>query len=257
MKTALVFPPQWYPSQPYLALPTLTAYLQAQGHEVEQFDFNVESYDKFLTRGYLEQCVETVRRRLSRTEKTESDREAEPVFREILSDTDYLESVLSEVEDAKNILRDEERFFQFPVYKRGYTTLKVAMKLISYAHYPSRLDLESFFMQGNPEENLEGILSAIRDTDKNPFISMYEDHLLGLSDWTRFGLVGISIIHVGQVIPALTLSRLLREKYPHLHLVIGGSVFARHANILDNKQILFEEIFHSIILFEGEHPLDQ
>ena len=46
MKTALIFPPQWFPSQPYLALPTLTAYLQHHGHAVDQFDFNIESYEQ-------------------------------------------------------------------------------------------------------------------------------------------------------------------------------------------------------------------
>lgn len=58
MKTALVFPPQWFPSQPYLALPTLKGYLEKMGHEADQFDFNLETYDTFLTKNYLAQCVE-------------------------------------------------------------------------------------------------------------------------------------------------------------------------------------------------------
>ena len=140
-------------------------------------------------------------------------------------------------------MRDEERFFQFDTYKKAYTTLKVAMKLISYAHFPSRLDLDSFFMMGNPEENLSGILSATADTVRNPFIHMYEEHLLEKVNWNDYGLVGISIIHIGQVIPGLTLARLLRKKFKHLHIVIGGSVFNRHADLLDNKQALFRGIF--------------
>ena len=257
MKTALIFPPQWYPSQPYLSLPTLTAYLKAQGHEVDQFDFNVECYDIFLTRKYLEYCVDVIEKRLAQPSPTSDDQEVQPVYRQILSDTDYLESVLSEVEDGKSVLRDEKRFFQFPVYKSAYTTLKIAMKLISYAHHPSRIDLESFFMKGTPEENLKGIISATRDPVSNPFIGIYEDHLLSRIDWNQYGLLGLSIIHVGQVIPGLTLARELRRRHPHLHIVIGGSVFARHVDILNDKQALFEEIFHSIILFEGEHPMDQ
>ena len=257
MKTALIFPPQWYPSQPYLSLPTLTAYLKAQGHEVDQFDFNVECYDIFLTRKYLEYCVDVIEKRLAQPSPTSDDQEVQPVYRQILSDTDYLESVLSEVEDGKSVLRDEKRFFQFPVYKSAYTTLKIAMKLISYAHHPSRIDLESFFMKGTPEENLKGIISATRDPVSNPFIGIYEDHLLSRIDWNQYSLLGLSIIHVGQVIPGLTLARELRRRHPHLHIVIGGSVFARHVDILNDKQALFEEIFHSIILFEGEHPMDQ
>jgi len=257
MKTALVFPPQWYPSQPYLALPTLKAYLESKGHEVIQFDFNVESYDLFLSRNYLERCVDKIRSRLSKSYKSPEDREAEHIHRQIIEDTDYLETVLSEINDAKQVLRDEERFFQFEEYKNAYTTLKVAMQLISYAHYPSKIDLDSFFMQGTPEENLQGILDATQDSVHNPFFDIYKNNLLSKVNWNKYGVVGISIIHAGQVIPGLTLARILRNHYPHLHIVIGGSVFARHQDILGDKKILFEEMFHSIVLFEGEHPLDQ
>ena len=155
MKTALVFPPQWYPSQPYLALPTLKAYLETKGHDLDQVDFNVDSYDLFLSRNYLEHCVDKIQSRLTKPVKSYEDREAEPIHRQILEDTSYLETILSEINDAKQVLRDEERFFQFEEYKNAYTTLKVAMQLISYAHYPSKIDLDSFFMKGNPEENLQ------------------------------------------------------------------------------------------------------
>ncbi|MFP6638475.1 MAG: radical SAM protein [Nitrospinaceae bacterium] len=257
MKTALLFPPQWYPSQPYLALPTLKAHLEAKGHEVDQFDFNIQCYEIFLSQEYLNFCVEIIRERLSRPAYTNEEQEVKAVYRDILSDNTFLGSVLNEVEDAKNVMRDEERFFQFETYKKAYTTLKVAMKLISYAHHPSRLDLDSFFMMGNPEENLSGILSATADKVRNPFISMYQNHLIEKVNWSDYRLVGISIIHIGQVIPGLTLARLLRKRFKHFHIVIGGSVFNRHADLLDNKQILFEKFFDSVIVSEGEKPLEE
>ncbi len=255
MKTALIFPPQWFPSQPYLALPTLTAFLQHHGHAVDQFDFNIEGYEIFLSRGYLEECLDLIRQRLSQPAYTPEENEAKNIYREILGDADYLESVLSGVAEAKEVLRTEELFFQFAVYKRAYTTLKVAMKLISYAHFPSRIDLDSFFMQGNPEENLKGLLAATLDRVANPYLNLLEKKLMPTVAWQDYGLVGISVIHVGQVIAGLTLARLLKKSQPHLHIVIGGSVFTRHIDILDNKQALFEEIFDSLILFEGELPL--
>ena len=257
MKTVLLFPPQWYPSQPYLALPTLKAYLESKGLEVDQFDLNIESYEVFLSREYLTRCVETVQERLSLPAYTSDEQEVKAVYQDILADTAFLDSVLNEVEDAKNVLRDEKRFFQFEAYKKAYTTLKIAMKLISYAHFPSRLDLDSFFMQSNPEENLAGILSATNDPVRNPFIGIYEDYLLKQVDWNEYGLAGISIIHIGQVIPGLTLAKLLRKRFEHLHIVIGGSVFNRHADLLDNKQALFDEFFHSVIISEGEKPLEE
>ena len=257
MKVALLFPPQWYPSQPYLALPTLKAHLESRGHEVDQFDLNIECYDIFLSRKYLEHCVEIIRKRLDDPARATEDQEVRPVYKDILSDTAFLESVLNEVEDAKNVLKDENRFFQFDTYSKAYTNLKIAMQLISYTHHPSRVDLDSFFMQGNPEENLSGILIATKDTVRNPFLHIFEEHLAPKIPWNDYGIVGLSIIHIGQVIPGLTLARQLRTLYPHLHIVVGGSVFNRHADLLDDKQELFKEFFHSLIVSEGELPLDQ
>ena len=257
MKTALLFPPQWYPSQPYLALPTLKAHLESRGHEVDQFDLNIECYDIFLSREYLERCVEIIRRRLADPTRSIEDQEVRSIYKDILSDSAFLESVLNEVEDAKNVLRDENRFFQFDLYSKAYTNLKIAMQLISYAHHPSRVDLDSFFMQGNPEENLSGILTATEDKVRNPFLLMFDEYLTPKIPWDDYGVVGISIIHIGQVIPGLTLARQLRKRYPHLHIVIGGSVFNRHADLLDDKQELFKQFFHSLIVSEGEQPLDE
>ncbi len=257
MKSALIFPPQWFPSQPYLATPTLKGYLQAHGHEVTQFDFNIDSYDYFLSKPYLEHCIETIRTRLNQPAYSVEEKEIKQVYRQILSDSDYLESILEEIEEAKSVLRNEDLFFQFGLYKEAFTTLKVAMKLISFAHHPSRLDLESFYMAGAPEDSLMGILSATQDETGNPYLPFFRDRLLPQTDWQQFGLLGISIIHIGQVIPGLTLARLLRDQFPDLHIVIGGSVFTRHVDILHNKQLLFEKIFHSIVVFEGEHPLER
>ena len=257
MKVALLFPPQWYPSQPYLALPTLKAHLESRGHEVDQFDLNIECYDIFLSQKYLEHCTKIIRKRIDDPTRATEDQEVRPVYKDILSDTAFLESILNEVEDAKNVLKDENRFFQFDTYSKAYTNLKIAMQLISYAHHPSRVDLDSFFMQGNPEENLSGILIATEDKVRNPFLHIFEEHLIPKIPWDNYGIVGLSIIQIGQVIPGLTLARQLRKLYPDLHIVVGGSVFNRHADLLDDKQELFKEFFHSLIVSEGELPLDQ
>ena len=119
MKSALIFAPQWFPSQPYLALPTLKAYLEKKGHAVDQYDFNIEAYDVFLSKDFLIHCVDKIRIRLNSSTYSADEREAKQVYRQILSDQAYVESILSEVEWAKDVLRDENLFFQFPVYKKA------------------------------------------------------------------------------------------------------------------------------------------
>jgi hypothetical protein len=49
----LLFPPEWVPTAPYLALPSLTAVLREAGHHVVQRDINIEMYDHFFTMEFL------------------------------------------------------------------------------------------------------------------------------------------------------------------------------------------------------------
>src|SRR5947208_12863520 len=53
LKTMLLFPPEWVPTAPYLALPSLTAVLRQHGHEVIQKDVNIEMYDLFFSDAFL------------------------------------------------------------------------------------------------------------------------------------------------------------------------------------------------------------
>jgi anaerobic magnesium-protoporphyrin IX monomethyl ester cyclase len=41
MKIFLIFPPQWTPAMPHLALPALTGYLRSHGVQVIQRDLNL------------------------------------------------------------------------------------------------------------------------------------------------------------------------------------------------------------------------
>ena len=52
-KVLLLFPPEWVPTAPYLALPSITAVLRQNGIAVVQKDINVEMYDHIFTRGFL------------------------------------------------------------------------------------------------------------------------------------------------------------------------------------------------------------
>src|SRR6478672_4118774 len=52
-KVMLLFPPEWVPTAPYLALPSLTAVLRQHGHEVVQKDVNIEMYDLFFSDTFL------------------------------------------------------------------------------------------------------------------------------------------------------------------------------------------------------------
>src|SRR6184192_4815195 len=76
-KVLLVFPPDWYPSEPYLSLPSLTAVLRAAGHDVVQKDVNLEMYDWYFSGDFLRRILKKVPQQLERLRKLSKKRELE------------------------------------------------------------------------------------------------------------------------------------------------------------------------------------
>ena len=72
MKSLLIFPAQWYPTQPYLSTPYLCAYLKEKGWDVSQRDFNIESYENFLCPRFLEKAVDKMEYRLTELKNKQS-----------------------------------------------------------------------------------------------------------------------------------------------------------------------------------------
>src|SRR6059058_1311784 len=74
-KVMLIFPPDWYPSEPYLSLPSLTAVLRAAGHQVVQKDVNLEMYDWYFSGDFLRRILKKVPQQLERLRKISRSRD--------------------------------------------------------------------------------------------------------------------------------------------------------------------------------------
>jgi anaerobic magnesium-protoporphyrin IX monomethyl ester cyclase len=258
MKSLLIFPAQWYPTQPYLSTPYLCAYLKAKGWDVSQRDFNIESYENFLSQPLLEKAVSKMGARLATLKNNKSFSFKEKSLMDVLTTgIKFAPTIISGVSDAKNIMRTPERFFNFNDYKQADMIIKSALKLVSDAYSPSVLTLSTFESGNRAEESTQRAADFARNSDCNPFIDLYENILLPSESWENYNLVGISIVGISQILPGLTLARLLKEKYPHLHITLGGPIFSVNTKQLMGHPEFFQEFCHSIITFEGEEPLNR
>ena len=109
MKILLLFPPDWLPSEPYLSLPALTSVLRPAGHEVVQKDINVEMYDLFFSRPFIEQVAGRIAHELNHLLRVEKDRaldeEESALKKQLLQCAPELRNqIADDVEKAKSIL---------------------------------------------------------------------------------------------------------------------------------------------------------
>ena len=62
------------------------------------------------------------------------------------------------------------------------------------------------------------ILKAIQDEEQNPYLDLYRQYFLSSIVDENPELVGVSITATSQIIPGLTLCRLIKEANPDIHV---------------------------------------
>lgn len=244
MKITLVFPPQFDPSMPHLALPCLTAVLRRAGHWVIQRDINLELYDEILKESTICKSLGTIQQ--LRLEILE--RGCSPQMLETALMTGPVVARL--VESAKTALRNPEDFCNYERYSGSLKIIDQAMLIYSLAYYPTRLSLYGFVME-KPPYSTPYILESTHDRLRNPFITLFDEFSLPSLLDEKPDLVGISISYEEQLVPGLTLARLIKTQLPETHIVIGGNILTRHKDSLVSKPSLFTFV-DSVIVYEGE-----
>jgi hypothetical protein len=162
--------------------------------------------------------------------------------------------IIDQIDKAKALLHDPEGFYNFSSYAEVQRIIQRGLKMISTAYYPTEITLSSFEMK-SPLLSVADILAAIENEQENPFIMLYEDYFLRDILKEPLDVLGISIISVSQIVPGLTLARLVKSHCPEVHIVIGGSIFTRLIDRLKEWPEIFGQIFDSVIVYEGEIPL--
>lgn len=260
-KVMLIFPPEWVPTAPYLALPSLTAVLRQNGIEVVQKDINVEMYDHFFTRGFLEFIASRVRDRLKGLKDkarkgTITSEQSE--LKDMLYNYTFLdlEHHIQKVQRAKVIMRTEE-FYEVEKAEWALNAFREVMEFISAAYFPASIHfypVESNLNVYRPWVS-DDLVKAPFDNEVNVYADVCRQLVLRAIGKEKPDLVGISIGTPVQLMSGITFSTLIKQKYPDIHVTVGGNVITRLKQELPKNETLFAQAFDSMIAYEGEHAL--
>ncbi|MGH7205559.1 MAG: B12-binding domain-containing radical SAM protein [Nitrospiraceae bacterium] len=257
MKVSLLFPPTWHPSQPYLSLPSLTGFLAQAGiKNVTQRDLGIELLDTVLTQQYGE---EVYARLVAKAKKLERERTGETGpssaehYTRVVEALDRFPYLIDRIEPAKHSLRGEE-FYELERYREGLFLIDKWLELVSTLYFPTRMTVVDNQFSSYSIYSSKDIARAIRDEEQNPYIELIRTHILPSILAEQPDLVGVSITATSQIIPGLTLCRLIKETSPAVHLTIGGSIFTRLVDNLRRCASLFD-LTDDFIVFEGETAL--
>ena len=243
MKVSLFFPPNWTPTMPHLALPTLTASLRRAGVDVIQRDLNLELFDEILTRDHVQHSLDLVR------ERQHSGRLPRQRVQQALRDGPRL---ATQVERAKDVIRSEA-FFDGPIGLRAFETVMGCLEIASLPYYPASLTLQSY-SAARPVDSSRTLLDLVRDEEHNLFLELYRRLVLPDLERERPDVVGISIPSMPQMLAGMTLGHLVKEAGLDCHVVVGGPHISMLREQIAQVPRVFE-LFDSAVVFDGEVPL--
>ena len=260
LKTLLLFPPEWVPTAPYLALPSLTAVLRQSGHEVIQKDVNIEMYDLFFSDTFLIWIMARMTTQLRDLEAKElstglTDRQADQkaVLQARLA-VDVIQ-LAERAMQAKRVVRGEE-FYDADKLHGALDTFREVMQYISAAYYPASIVF--YPMESNlgyrPGVSRE-VFACLDDEQVNVYRDVCRQLVLPVVGREMPDVVGVSIGTQMQLLAGLTFCRMIKEAFPHVHVTVGGNIITRLQEEFPTHERLFTDVFDTAIMYEGEHAL--
>ncbi|MEW5955034.1 MAG: radical SAM protein [Candidatus Micrarchaeota archaeon] len=252
-KVMLVFPPAFEPTQPYLSLPSLTAFLRLRGVGVEQIDLNVEFFKSVLTDGFLSRCHDTNVEKFNRLDsKQELDVGEQEEYLQLSKAIAAYPLIRGRIERAVRGLKNLESFVYYNECRENLNLIKASLELISAAYFPSKIDFYSCGI-GRSITN-ESLRHLTRDEAVNFFVGFFNDFV---ESRLKAGpkLVGISVVTKDQFVASLTLGRIIKERHPQTHVVLGGPFISRvYEFIASDLASVFDSV-DGLVINEGETAL--
>ena len=256
MKSLLIFPPDWLPSEPYLSLPSLAAVLRPAGHDVSQLDVNVEMYDLFFSTQFLKHVAQRIASELGHLQHEQKERaldeEEQELMKRLLTCTPELfQQFSTDVEKAKEILRSNA-FYDIDQLEWATNCLHETMALVSLAYYPAQIcfpPIETDIVY-KPFMSSE-ILEAVDDDQINIYRDVYRMLIRPVMERERPAMVGISVVQQKQLIATFTFCKMIKEEFPATHITLGGNIITRIRDTLPEIEGLWQW-FDSAVVYEGE-----
>jgi hypothetical protein len=252
VKLALVFPPLADATQPYSSLPALAAVARRAGHEVTLHDANLAFVRELLTAERVEAAGEALRRYVDALAAGPP-----PAGPETAAYARRVQSLLrapllaAGVEAAVAALGRDETFRDLGRLSAAKRTVDEALELHAAA-WPEGL------AAGAPEVpelcRPAALADWAADAARNPFLDHLERVTLPELAAAAPRVVGISVTYRSQVLPAVTLARLVRRRLPGVSVVLGGSMASRWHDGIEACPEIFDGCDY-LVGFEGESPL--
>lgn len=244
----------FFPNFPSVSTAKVTDLLRNKGIQTINYDLNLALWNELLSTEFLASC-EYRKEMITHTEVP---------FPLSINDNKFSvlkDNVINNIDYAKKIFKSSQ-FYDHDKLIWAVNVLFQAQQIIYY-HYGCFITNKVIFWPhiGFNVNNLDTIYSLSMDNDHNPFIFLYKKVLEPVLLKQKPTVIGIDIVFPWEILPILTINKLIKKEFPSIHLNFTGHGFdelnfSRVAHRLQGNPKLFFE-FDSIFLSRNDTDLQR
>lgn len=253
----LIFPPLWDIDLPYLSLPQLSSYLLKYNIANNCFDLNLFFWKQLSTRKNLEKFYVWLQEIAI---NSEINTDVDINLKNYILVKDYVKlefdvffiTIMNENHIVNEKIRELLLLFWFNSNTKKYQRFhNVSPDDIPLYFYHDRYYFNSSLSKY--AQNSKDIEFLLNDKSENPYYKFYESVFDNITDG-ECSFYGLSITGINQVIPAFTLAKMLKEKYPNVKIIFGGAWVTQLAAKIAKNPSLFKDVDYFVV-GEGEKAL--
>lgn len=266
MKILFASVPQWYPVSPYLAGALLAGQLKNAGFQAETYDFNVEFFNDILTKEYMEKCLDAAKKFAEdekamipsadfsddiNAKRTKTVQVRKKIIEDYFKfDGSNIRKTVDELEYSMKVLKNKELFYDAEKLFKAKDVIFSALDIASLPFAPSRIMLDNFIANSVFTYDFKDVDYQCKNADVNMFLPYFEEKLK-TTDFSSYDFIGLSITDLSQLVPGLTLARLLK-KYTNAKIGIGGNYIFKVEPDLRKIPQIFSEYCDYLSVGDGE-----
>ncbi|RPJ63681.1 MAG: radical SAM protein, partial [Acidobacteria bacterium] len=245
----LLFPPTWNCfGTPHLAPALLKASLESLGYPAVVRDVNQWVFDDFFCRRHVRRVIDELDFRIL-TCKDEG-LEHGLLYQEMVVGRDLARFALPRIDRSRRRLSERGS-------SRDLAVFEFVSRAISALFFPTLWSVRQSSYETSLTHRSPTLVNALEMAsmdDQNVFARYFRHTVLPRLSPDPQRIVGISVVCEGQLIPALTLARVLRRATPEVFIVLGGSEIPFLWEALPHAPGLFD-LVDAVVAGPGEGPL--
>ena len=251
MKFLYVSVPQWYPASPYLACALLAGQLNTAGYPTDTLDLNIAFFNDVLTSNAVRESFALAEQRYSAKDLPVVEEITEPMRKKVQAAFAERKRIIGEhlplgcektasaIDDAVRVMKTKELFYDPEKLFEAKDILSDALKIISLPWAPARIQLDNYIANPLFSYDFSDVDYQCKSYEINMFLPYFEKKLdfISLSDYS---MIGISITDLSQVIPGLTLARLLKQRTDAKICLGGNYIYKIKPNLMRIPSVFCE-----------------